>query len=749
MIAVFKREFKSYFQGMTGFFFVAFLVFLAGLYTMVYNLNNLYPYFEYVVYELCFFYLIAIPILSMKVVAEEKKQKTDQLLYSLPLSMTQIMAGKFLAMAAVLAIPIGIMGTIPLILRKFGTVNLATAYSSLIAFFLLGCALLAVGLFLSSLTENQIVAAVLSFFTILVCYLCVGLSNYVPTDAKSSLVAFAVLILAFAVLVFAVAKSKKLAVIIAVAGEAVLGIVYAVNQTLFESAFQKLLMEFSLFDRLMNFINGMFDMTSIVYYLTIIAVFLLLTVQVMEKRGFYSILMSVIAIAAAVGMNLFVGSLPSDKVKYDTTPEEIYSLSEQSEQIAGAVDEEVTIYMLASETGKDSSLYEFLERYAAQSDKITIEVKDPVLYPNFADDYTDEDVVSNSLVVVSDKRGRYISYNDIYVSDTSIDYSTYEYVTTTSFDGENCITSAIDYVTSEELPVVYMLTGHGEQSLSDYSSEITDTISGENITISDLSLVKQGEVPEDASAVMIFGPSSDISEDELEMLREYAENGGKFYVLTDYVDDTMVNLKALLADFGMEPVEGIVLEGDREYYYQYQSYLLPDFLTHEITSPLAGKYYMLMGNVQAVQELEEMSDTISVTPLIQTSDDAYSKVAAYNMETYAKEDGDIDGPFYLAAAAEVTYESATAQMVYVPSVVFLSDSLNQLVSGANQDFFMNALDWLCEREDAISIRAKSLDVEYLTIDEQTAGRLAAFFIGVLPVALLITGGVVVFRRKRA
>ena len=251
---------------------------------MIYCFKNLYPYYEYVIYELCFFYLIAIPILTMKSIAEDKKQKTDQLLYSLPLSMVQIVMGKFLAMAVMLLLPVGIMAVIPIILKQYGPVNFATGYGSLFAFYLLGCALIAVGLFLSSLTENQIVAAVMCFFAVLICYLSVGLSNYVPTDAASSFVAFLAVMLLFAVLVYFITKSKITAFSVGIIGEVAITILFFVKKSVFESAFQKVLLQCSLFQRLMNFINGMFDLTTIVYYLSIIFLFLFFTVQVMEKR---------------------------------------------------------------------------------------------------------------------------------------------------------------------------------------------------------------------------------------------------------------------------------------------------------------------------------------------------------------------------------------------------------------------------------------------------------------------------------
>lgn len=284
MIAVLKRELKSYFDGMTGYFFAAFFIFLAGMYTMIYCFKNSYPYFEYVVYELCFFYLIAIPILTMKSIAEDKKQKTDQLLYALPLSMVEIVMGKFLAMVIMLLLPVGVMAMIPMILKQYGTIHMATGYASLLAFYLLGCALISIGLFLSSLTENQIVAAVLCFFAVLICYLSVGLSNYVPTDANSSFVACVIFIFIFAAVVFFITKSKGTGFTVAIIGEVGITILFFVKKSVFESAVQKILLQCSLFQRLMNFINGMFDVTTIVYYLTVIFLFLFFTVQVMEKR---------------------------------------------------------------------------------------------------------------------------------------------------------------------------------------------------------------------------------------------------------------------------------------------------------------------------------------------------------------------------------------------------------------------------------------------------------------------------------
>ena len=170
MTAVFRREMGAYFHGVTGYLFMAFVLVFAGIYTMVYNLSGLYANFEYVLDAISFIYLIAVPVLTMRSVAEEKRQRTDQLLYSLPIRLVDVVAGKYLAMLVVLAAPTAVMGLYPLLLSRFGSVYLPTAYASLLAFFLLGAALLAIGLFISSVSESQVGSAVVCLATMPVSY---------------------------------------------------------------------------------------------------------------------------------------------------------------------------------------------------------------------------------------------------------------------------------------------------------------------------------------------------------------------------------------------------------------------------------------------------------------------------------------------------------------------------------------------------------------------------------------------------
>ncbi|MBQ9716467.1 MAG: ABC transporter permease [Clostridia bacterium] len=284
MSAVYKKELKTYFTGMTGPVFICFILLMTGIFTVVYNLQGLYPNFEVTVNQVVFVYLLAIPVLTMRSIAEEKHSRTDQLLYSLPMSVTSIVLAKYLAMVTVLAIPVCVMAFYPLLLATFGTVHLASAYGMLLAFFLLGASLIAIGMFISSLTESQVIAAVVSLAVTLLIYFMSGLSNMISTDASVSLIGFLALACVIGLIVNAMIKNTVLA--LAVTGVLALVTVgaYLVDSTLFAGAIPDILSAISLFDRLTTFQNGMFDLTAIIFYLSVCGLFVYLTVQSMEKK---------------------------------------------------------------------------------------------------------------------------------------------------------------------------------------------------------------------------------------------------------------------------------------------------------------------------------------------------------------------------------------------------------------------------------------------------------------------------------
>ena len=192
MIAVYKRELRSYLTSMIGYLFIFFILLLTGIYFSAYQLGASYPRFEYTLSALTFVFLISVPILTMRVLAEERKQKTDQLLLTAPVSVEKIVLGKYFALVTIFAIPMLIMCFYPLLMTKFGTVSLGAAYTAVLGFFLLGCANLAIGVFISSLTESQVIAAVLTFVILFAFYMMNGISSFFSKPAIASSIACAI-----------------------------------------------------------------------------------------------------------------------------------------------------------------------------------------------------------------------------------------------------------------------------------------------------------------------------------------------------------------------------------------------------------------------------------------------------------------------------------------------------------------------------------------------------------------------------
>ena len=284
MTAIYKREVASYFNSMTGWLFTAVLTVFIGIYFFVYNLFNGYPYFSMSLSYTLFVFMVVVPILTMRVLAEERRQKTDQLLYSLPLTMTQVVLGKFAAMLVVFAAPMAVICLYPVVLSAYGNVYLPAAYGAIVGFFFLGMALLAIGMYISSVTESQAVAAGLCFVVMLVNYFLSDLAGFASSTAYSSLAALAVTALIACGIVYLMTKNGFVSLILAAGLEAGLIGAYLWDSSRFEGLFPQIISQLSLFARFYTIVNGVFDVTAIVYYLSVTGFFLFLSVQSLEKR---------------------------------------------------------------------------------------------------------------------------------------------------------------------------------------------------------------------------------------------------------------------------------------------------------------------------------------------------------------------------------------------------------------------------------------------------------------------------------
>lgn len=286
MIAVLKHELSGYFHSLSAYIFGAFLLVFVGIGAMFYNIYQAVANFEYVLNFVSLVFVIIIPILTMRVIAEERKQKTDQLLYSLPITTTQLIAGKYIAMLIVYFIPLCIISLYPLIFAQFGEVYLPASYSSLFAFFIMGAALIAVGTFISSLTTNQGSAAGISVLVLLFNYYSASLAEYVSSTTQGSLAAIFIISVILGVVINFLAKNKTLAYITALLLMLITIIIYINDKMAFEDLLPDIMEKLSLFERFNTFVNGVFDASSIVYYVTTAIFFLFLAVQSLEKRRY-------------------------------------------------------------------------------------------------------------------------------------------------------------------------------------------------------------------------------------------------------------------------------------------------------------------------------------------------------------------------------------------------------------------------------------------------------------------------------
>lgn len=462
------------------------------------------------------------------------------------------------------------------------------------------------------------------------------------------------------------------------------------------------------------------------------------------KNGSYSTGITIIVIAIIIVINLLVNELPSKYTKIDISDEKLFTISEQTQKIVSDLTEDVTLYLIAQDGLEDTTITELLDRYEDLSSHIKVVYKDPVLYPAFTTKYTSGDVNENSIIIESSKRAKVIDYTSLY--ETTFNYETYS-TEVTGFDGEGQITSGINYTVSDNLPKVYILEGHNEASISD---NLSAAISKENIDTESLSLLTQEMVPEDCDCLFLFSPMADISEEETVKIKEYLSGGGNAFIVSNYLEEETPNFNSILTDYGVSTADGIVFEGDSNYYYPgYNYYLIPEINSHIITAPIiSANMNILMPVAQGITQSEDKRDTIEIESLLTTTASSYSKKMDGDTTTMEKEDGDTEGPFDIAVAITDTNDEIETKIVYLTGESMFADELNEQVAGANQDFILNSFGWMCEQESSITIHAKNLSSESLVVTEGDANFWSLVTIIAIPAGVLAVGIVIWIRRRK-
>lgn len=712
MLAIFKREFKSLFWNITGWLFIGITLALFGLYFFVYNLSYGYPYISYSLSAIAFLFMVTVPILTMRVLAEEKHAKTDQLLLTAPISVGKIVLGKFLALALVYTICIGVICVAPLVLMIFGEVPLAETYVGILGFWLYGLATIAIGTFVSSLTESQVISAVVSFGLIFVGYMMSSICSVISSSGN---------------------------------------------------LLTKILGCYDLYTPLDDFFNGTLSVTGIVYYLSVIALALFLTEQMIQKRRWtisrnmistsvFSTGMIAIVVALTVVVNLIASALPETYTQIDATSQKLYSITKDTEKYLDTLKDDVTLYVMVNKNSKDDNVDRTLQKYASASKHVKVKYVDPNVSPTFASKYTDNDVTSNSIIVVCGDRSKVIDYNsDIYEYsyDSSYNYSV------TGYDCEGQVTAAIQYVTSESTTNVYELTGHDESTLSGDFSEVFQK---RFMNVGSLSLLTVDAIPEDCQAIFITAPQSDLSEDDLSKLSQYLGNGGKIYLSIDYSKwNDLTNFKKLLSDNNIETTESLLAETDRSYYYQSPFYLLPNVENTEVSSSVAGMTQVFVPYSVGITYTGE--DDSNVTSFMTTSDTTIAKAAANIAAVQSQadaaniasvQDGDTQGQYSLGMM--VTNENG-GELCVLGSAMMCTDSANQIVSGHNATLFNGIVNALVTTDDENSDNAVVIAAKDYTVSNLTVSANAMLVYGILwgifmPIALIIIGIIVWARRRK-
>lgn len=706
MTAIYKRELKAFFSSVTGWLFVAVNLLVFGIYFTVYNMMLGYPTISYVLQSVVLVFNVTIPILTMRSLSEERKNRTDQLILTAPVSVGKIVLGKYFAMVTVIAIPVILAGIVPLLLMQAGEFQIGVSYSSLLGFFLYGCLALAIGLFLSSLTESVVIAAVLSFVVLFLGFIMGGICN----------------------------------------------VISGFGTTGFARVLVRILSCFDMVRRFDILSGGYLEMEAVVYFLTATALSLFWTTQTIQKRrysvsgrgvrlGAYSVTGIVVMTGLVIAVNVLLNYAPDRYTSFDVTQNNLYTLTKDTQEFVKGLTEDVTIYVLVDENGKNEDLDKTLTRMDELSGHVKIEYVNPMVNPKFYYNYTQTEPSDNSLIIVCGDRSAVVDYGSIYTYE--MNYDTYSYEAS-GYDGEGQIVSAMAKVTTEDIPKFYIVTGHGELN---FEESFLNAIQKENITYEELPLYAADKIPEDAKGIIINAPTSDFSKEDADKVIAYLDKGGNALLVPTIVDVEMTNFDRILAYYGVSVVDGVIVEEDREHYYQNPYYLFPYIESDEITKQVVNG--AIFAPFSRGLSYEDMAEGVYYTPLLTTSADSFSKTGVSNGEDYSRQEGDIEGPFVVGLKAEKEAENGEiSKAFFVSSENLFTDMADDMAPGNNEKLFCSMVSSMADHESVVGIPAKSFSMSPLIFSAQTVMVVSVFSVILVPGILLVIGIVIWVRRRR-
>ncbi len=689
MRAVYRKELRQYFHSVIGYLFLAIFLFISGYFFVLQNLMNrsgdISTYFQNVISYMMFL----MPLLTMRSFAEEKKQRTDQLLLTMPLRPAEVVLGKFFAGFTVLAIGMAVTVAFPVILAIYGSLEIWVTLGNYLAMMLLLGCFLSIGLLVSALTENQIVAAVGTYVILFTLWFSSGFSSSIQ------------------------------------------------NQQLLS-----VLSRISLMEKFYEMSLGVFNPASILLYIILTGLFLFFTVMVLDNRLKELWAYCLLVVLAAVSVSTVVTEAVNRfGWKADMTTAGLFEITDTTREIVADLDEEVEIIYLNSETSADDYVVQVLDRYEVLSRLITVEYVNITENPSFAAEYTAKGttISEDGVIVKSAESEVVLEWSDLYEFSGS---SSTGY-TVTGFQAEKQITSAIAQVTSVEEKEAVLIQGHSEN----YSSALESLIGTGGYTVSELVLGME-DIPDSVGTVVIAGPTKDYSEAEIDKLDAFMGRGGTLLVFRGAGDGELPVLDAFLTEWGVTLNSTAVMDSSQQI--DSPLNLVPSFASHLINVFFSENQTYL--SIPSCRSLTINSSAgKSTIAVLNSSNTSYERAIEEGIDDTTQLDTDTAGPFVLAATSENTVtvdgEEETAHLFVCGSSSFYTDELLSTTSVGNANFILEVLAWCNDDSVVVNVPSKNLITEQISITYSSVVTLAVIFLGVIP-GILLLGGLAVFFRRR-
>lgn len=717
MITIYLKELRSYFKSFFGWLFLAAFTSVFGFFFSALSIYYGDPHISVPIIRMIILVMFLIPLITMRVMSEEKKLKTDQMLLTYPVNGFKVILGKYLSIVTIMFLTCLIVLVGVGVVRIYGPIPWGDTFSAISALFLFECLLCSIGFMFSSITEHQFVSAILTYASYLFIYLVPSISSIFFTASELT-------------------QSTKVL-----------------------NKIGKTIDLFSFLNPVNSMLNGMFKITDVVYIISIIAVNLLIAYIVFAKNSiqltavgrnkfFATGLGYLVIILAIVGINIGVRYIPEEYSQIDLTENKMYSLTYDSKKMLKELDDDITIHCIGEAEVVDDYIVKYLKLYDKSSKHLTVEYHSKKDEPSFYKTYSDDSLLVGSLIVTKGEEFKIINYNDLF--ETGYDYDQYyqpqEYVSAIDMEGQ--ITGAIaSFYEDSTYKTVYNTTGHNEFSVSD---NMLKRFRKGNYNVRDINLLTESVIPADCKLLIVNGPTTDLAVNEAAKIDAYINAGGNavFILPNDGVE--CPNYIGLLNDLGLDVTSGTVLEPKLDKSYNGTPYwILEDPLATEYTDCVNNRKLFLPES-RGIIVSEEMPAGIGAEVLIESTTNSYSKVL--RSDTYInREDGDEEGPYALAVVLE-KYDADCDETSYIAvfgSDMFTEEQTNEIVSGANNDLLFSIINKMFDTSIVSTIPAKPLDsYDYITITTSMKLLYAGLSIIVVPLILIVSGIVIIIRRRK-